>query len=193
MLKCGPRLGRCDGARPDRQQTWRTTIRRGRTESAYQKAPVKGRSGAQIRTRPESDLVTALCGPKVLVAQPPAWPKGCAVPTHPRIHWYPRPDSNRHARRRGILNPLRLPFRHLGTGRTCSRPHLSRQGRFAALATKLDDAAAQMGTAFCRAIRQIPRPQLLRPSNAGAFPPDLLTGRRQRTSRCTLTVQETFQ
>jgi hypothetical protein len=29
--------------------------------------------------------------------------------------WYPRPDSNRHASRRGILNPLRLPFRHLGT------------------------------------------------------------------------------
>ena len=28
--------------------------------------------------------------------------------------WYPRSDSNRHARRRGILNPLRLPFRHLG-------------------------------------------------------------------------------
>ena len=30
------------------------------------------------------------------------------------MKWYPRPDSNRHASRRGILNPLRLPFRHLG-------------------------------------------------------------------------------
>ena len=32
-----------------------------------------------------------------------------------KTRWYPRPDSNRHASRRGILNPLRLPFRHLGT------------------------------------------------------------------------------
>ena len=29
--------------------------------------------------------------------------------------WYPRPDSNRHASQREILNLLRLPFRHLGT------------------------------------------------------------------------------
>ncbi len=28
--------------------------------------------------------------------------------------WYPRSDSNRHALRRRILNPLRLPFRHSG-------------------------------------------------------------------------------
>jgi hypothetical protein len=28
--------------------------------------------------------------------------------------WYPRLDSNQHTLRRGILNPLRLPFRHSG-------------------------------------------------------------------------------
>ncbi len=28
--------------------------------------------------------------------------------------WYPRPDSNRHTLRRGILNPLRLPIPPLG-------------------------------------------------------------------------------
>ena len=34
----------------------------------------------------------------------------------PGIPWYPRSDSNRQALRRGILNPLRLPFRHSGPG-----------------------------------------------------------------------------
>ena len=28
--------------------------------------------------------------------------------------WCPGPDSNRHGRSRGILSPLRLPFRHPG-------------------------------------------------------------------------------
>ena len=31
-----------------------------------------------------------------------------------RFLWCPRSDSNRHALRRRILNPLRLPFRHSG-------------------------------------------------------------------------------
>tara|TARA_R110002110_G_scaffold12702_10_gene60577 strand:+ start:2983 stop:3339 length:357 start_codon:yes stop_codon:yes gene_type:complete len=42
--------------------------------------------------------------------------------------WYPRPDSNRHALRREILNLLRLPFRHLGTWRVSSAHRVARQG-----------------------------------------------------------------
>ncbi len=34
--------------------------------------------------------------------------------------WCPRWESNPHALRRGILNPLRLPFRHLGHGQWIS-------------------------------------------------------------------------
>ena len=41
-----------------------------------------------------------------------------ARPSRHRLHcqesWCPRSDSNRHALRRRILNPLRLPFRHSG-------------------------------------------------------------------------------
>ena len=42
--------------------------------------------------------------------------------------WYPRPDSNRHALRRRILNPLRLPFRHSGQQRRNGRDRARRQG-----------------------------------------------------------------
>ena len=35
--------------------------------------------------------------------------------------WYPRPDSNRQAFRRGILNPLRLPIPPLGRGNALQR------------------------------------------------------------------------
>ena len=44
------------------------------------------------------------------------------------LMWYPRPDSNRHARRRGILNPLRLPFRHLGNDSGLPRARVASKG-----------------------------------------------------------------
>ena len=50
--------------------------------------------------------------------------------------WCPRRDSNSHALRRGILNPLRLPFRHSGpqpllhaAAHKDKRPALWRRGR----------------------------------------------------------------
>lgn len=70
---------------------------------------------------------------RVTTAAPPAYPAGTGPPFFPagseRAHrrsrvtgkpediresWCPRSDSNRHALRRRILNPLRLPFRHSG-------------------------------------------------------------------------------
>jgi hypothetical protein len=56
----------------------------------------------RIRTGTERDSVNALCER--------------ALSRHggsPLSHWYPRPDSNRHALRRGILNPVNCPQMHL--------------------------------------------------------------------------------
>ncbi len=50
--------------------------------------------------------------------------------------WYPWPDSNRHALRLRILNPLRLPFRHTGpgTGLRLSRIVSGRKGEIVPVA-----------------------------------------------------------
>ena len=53
--------------------------------------------------------------------KPHHWSKLYFTENPVETRWYPRPDSNRHASRRGILNPLRLPFRHLGTMGVCYR------------------------------------------------------------------------
>ena len=52
---------------------------------------------------------------------------GAAIRKKPVRKWCPRRDSNSHALRRRILNPLRLPFRHSGHAARCIRRRPGRQ------------------------------------------------------------------
>ena len=82
--------------------------------------------------------------------------------------WYPRSDSNRQALRRGILNPLRLPFHHSGnlTARF-SRAALPRQP---GSATNFDlKLFGTEGVAAAQLARLQPGDEPLRPLRRGAM------------------------